>query len=210
MDEYRVISVSPVGKKKYKITLEGTRTVILSLYPSEVRRYALSEGAILSDKDYTEIQDILYKRGKERALYYLKTSDKTVAQIKSKLREGFYPDDIIDKIIAFLEKYSYLDDYRYAENYISYNRKRKSIQRMRNDLSIKGIDKNILEEAFLEAVCEEDDTEEQLIEEYCRKKVKTDMDEKQYNKVIMALMRKGFKYEQIKSVLRRVIEETTT
>ena len=211
MMEYRVISVSPVGKKKYKITLEGAKTVVLSLYPSEVRRYALVEDGTLSEKDYADIQEILYKRGKERALYYLKTSDKTVSQMRNKLKDGFYPEEIIDKVIEFLRKYSYLDDYRYVQNYISYNKKRKSIQQMRNDLCLKGIGKDVMDEVFEEILADDDSSdEEHIIEEYCRKKLKADMDEKQYNKIIMALMRKGFKYEMIRSTLRRIVEETTT
>ena len=210
MEEYRVISVLPLGKKKYKVTLEGTETVILSLYPSEIRRYSIQDGNTLSFVHFTEIQDILYKRGKERALYYLKSSDKTVFQVRTKLREGYYPINIIDKIIEFLEKYGYLDDYRYAENYLSYNKKRKSIHRMKNDLSLKGIEKVIIDDVFLENIQEDDDIEEGLIEEYCRKKVKGVVDEKQYNKILMALLRKGFKYEQVKSILRKVMEETTT
>jgi len=210
MGQYRVMSVLPLGKKKYKITLEGTETVVLSLYPSEVRRYSLQEGNTLSDCDYAKIYEILYKRGKERALYYLKSSDKTVYQMKSKLREGYYPADIVEKIIEFLIKYGYLDDYRFVENYILYNRRRKSVQRMRNDLSVKGIDKVVLDDAFQEIVQDNYDVEEQMIEEYCRKKINHDIDEKQCNKIVIALIRKGFKYEQIKSVMRRVLDETNT
>lgn len=210
MEEYRVVSVLPIGKKKYKITMEGTETIILSLYPSEVRRYSLQDGGTLSEVSFNEIQDILYKRGKERALYYLKSSDKTVVQMRTKLKEGFYPENIINKIIEFLKKYGYLDDYRYAENFISYNKQRKSVQRMKSDLSLKGIEKSIIDDAFIENIQEDEGVEEHLIEEYCKKKVKGNIDEKQYNKIVMALMRKGFKYEQVKSVLRKVIEETTT
>ncbi len=210
MEEYRVVTVLPLGKKKYKITLEGTEIVVLSLYPSEVRRYSLKEGNTLLEKDLKDIYEILFKRGKERALYYLKSSDKTVYQMRTKLKEGYYPSDIIDKIIEFLEKYGYLDDYRYAENFISYNKQRKSVQKMKNDLTIKGIEKNVIDDAFAECIEDNEEIEETLIEEFCRKRIKLDMDEKGYNKLLMSLMRKGFKYEQVKSVLRKIVEETTT
>lgn len=210
MEEYRVVTVLPLGKKKYKITLEGTEIVVLSLYPSEVRRYSLKEGNTLLEKDLKDIYEILFKRGKERALYYLKSSDKTVYQMRTKLKEGYYPYDIIDKIIEFLEKYGYLDDYRYAENFISYNKHRKSVQKMKNDLMIKGIEKNVIDDAFAEFIEDNEKIEGTLIEEFCRKRIKLDMDEKGYNKLLMSLMRKGFKYEQVKSVLRKIAEETTT
>lgn len=209
MEEYRVLSVLPLGKKKYKIALEGTVTIELSLYPSEVRKYSLQEGNTLSCIDFEEIRDVLYKRGKERALYYLKSSDKTVSQMRTKLKEGYYPEDIIEKVIEFLERYGYLDDYRFAQNFVSYNKHRKSIQRMKSDLCLKGIEKSIIEDVLMDSL-QDGDTEEYLIEAYCKKKVKNNMDEKECNKILMSLMRKGFKYENAKSVLRRVVEESTT
>lgn len=81
---------------------------------------------------------------------------------------------------------------------------------MRNDLGIKGIEKKLLDETFQEIIQDNADVEEQMIEDYCRKKIKDDIDEKQNNKILMALMRKGFKYEQIRSVMRRVLDETNT
>ena len=70
MSGYRVEAVLPLNKKKYKISLEGTETVTLSLYPSELRRFGIKEGSLISEADYDSIVEILYKRGKERALYY--------------------------------------------------------------------------------------------------------------------------------------------
>ncbi len=210
MVEYRVVSVENLGKKKYKITLEGTKTVVLSLYPQEVRRYGMAEGAVISEEDYNEVCNILYKRGKERALYYLKTADKTSSQMRKKLEEGYYPKKIIDCVINFLETYGYIDDYRYAQNYISYNKHRKSVRRMREDLCIKGIERSILDEVFASAIEESASAEEEQIELYCRKKIKNNMDDKECNKIVMGLMRKGFKYEQVRSIFKRVLEETTT
>lgn len=208
MEEYRVMSVQPLGKKKYKIILEGTQVIVFSVYPSELKKFGLKENAIISSEEYKEIRDILYKRGKERALYYLKTSDKTISQMRTKLKDGFYPEDIIESVVDFLKNYGYIDDYRYTQNYVSYSRQRKSIRCIRNDLVLKGISKEIIEEVILENSC--DSMEEQLIEEYCRKKIRGNMDEKQYNKLVMSLMRKGFKYEQVRSVIRKMGEETTS
>lgn len=207
MGEYRCVSVSSINKKKYKVVLEGTQTVVMSLYPSEIRRYGLKEGSVLSCSHFEDIMDILYKRGKERALHYLKDADKTTYQMKSKLKEGYYPEDIIERIIEFLHKYGYVDDVRYVENYISYNRKRKSIQRMKEDLMNKGIHREVMNSVFEEYSYENAHDEESLLEDYCRKKITSEMDERAQQKLMMSLMRKGFKYDQIKSVVRKVLEE---
>lgn len=209
MASYRVLSVAPLGKKKYKVTLEGTENIVVSLYPSEIRRYNISEGAEIDGNLYVEIMELLYKRGIERALYYLKTSDKTVFQMRTKLKEGYYPRDVVDRIVGFLLEYSYVDDYRYAENFILYNKNRKSIERMKNDLRLKGISRDILDDVFSNNALYDEDDEAKIIEAYCRKKYKEGMDDVQCNKIIMALLRKGFKYDKVKSILGKVSKETT-
>ena len=210
MTDYRVISVQALGKKKYKVLLEGVETVILSLYPSEIRRYSISEGGVLSASLYQEIHEILCKRGKERALYYLKNSDKTVSQMRSKLKEGYYPEDIIDEVLSFLEKYGYIDDYRFAQNFVSYNKHNKSVKQLKNKLLLKGVRREIIDEVICEGIQDNEDVEERQIEAYCRKKLKAGGDDRQSNKIVMALIRRGFKYEQVQSVFRKVLEESTT
>lgn len=204
MSGYRVEAVLPLNKKKYKISLEGTEMVTLSLYPSELRKFGIKEGNILSEADYNSIEELLYKRGKERALYYLKTSDKTSFQMKKKLAEGFYPERVIERILWFLEKYGYIDDFRYAVQFIQYNQKRKSYQQIKNDLRLKGICREHIEEAFseMEENCsDEENPQEDIIRRYIQKKLKPDMEQKEKNKIIMALVRKGFKYDDIVRVL---------
>ena len=205
MSEYRILAVSPLSKKKYKISLEGTEMVTLSLYPSELRKFNIKEGNFVSEDIYREIEEILYKRGKERALYYLKTSDKTAFQMKTKLKEGLYPEHIICRILDFLEKYKYIDDLRYAGQYISYNQRRKSYQQIRNDLRVKGIAKEYIDEAFLEindSMMSESNPQVEIIRKYIQNKIKPDMDLKYKNKIVMGLVRKGFKYDDIMSVFR--------
>lgn len=213
MDKYRVISVVLLNKKRYKILLEGTSNLTIALYPSEVRRFGIKEGTFISEEHYAQIEDILYKRGKERALYYLKDSDKTSYQMKTKLKAGFYPDEIIDRILAFLIKYGYIDDYQYAKRFISYNISKKSILKIKESLYVKGVGKDIVDDA-LESIYEDnslancfdyegnDNPQRVIIRKYISKKIKADMDNQYEGKIIMSLLRKGFMYEDIVNVLQ--------
>ena len=70
--------------------------------------------------------------------------------MRKKLSEGFYPKDVIDKIIQFLEEYKYIDDLRYANQYVQYNIKRKSLNQIKNDLRQKGICREDLDNVLLE------------------------------------------------------------
>ena len=207
MEEYRVVSVVLLNKKKFKVLLEGTSNVAIALYPSELRRYNIKEGNFLSKEQYKSIEDILYKRGKERALYYLKNSDKTSYQMRSKLREGFYPENIIEKIIEFLSKYGYIDDLQYAIRFITYNISKKSYIKIKESLRAKGIGRDIVEEAFAD-VDEYSDSEsndvaqKELIRKHISKKIKPEMDIQMENKIVMSVVRKGFMFDDVVSVLK--------
>ncbi|MEE0685952.1 MAG: regulatory protein RecX [Lachnospiraceae bacterium] len=207
MEEYRVLSVVLLNKKKFKVLLEGTSNVTIALYPSELRRYNIQEGNFLSKEQYKSIEDILYKRGKERALYYLKNSDKTSYQMRNKLREGFYPENIIEKIIDFLSKYGYIDDLQYAIRYITYNINKKSYIKIKEHLRVKGIDRDIVENAFAD-VDEYSDSgsnnvaQKELIRKHIRKKINPEMDIQMENKIVMSVVRKGFMFDDVVSVLK--------
>lgn len=207
MEEYRVVSVVLLNKKKFKVLLEGTSNVTIALYPSELRRYNIKEGNFLSKEQYKSIEDILYKRGKERALYYLKNSDKTSYQMRTKLREGFYPEDIIDKVIEFLSKYGYVDDLQYAIRFISYNINKKSYIKIKEKLRTKGIERGIIDEAF-ENIDEfsvdgsNEASQIELIRKLIVKKLKPGMDVQTENKLVMSVVRKGFMFDDVISVLK--------
>ena len=209
MDEYTVKSVVLLNKKKYKVLLEGTRNIIIALYPSEIRRYNIQEGNFLSEEQYNQIEEVLYKRGKERALYYLKNSDKTTYQMRSKLKEGLYPEKVIDRVIIFLNTYGYIDDLQYSIRFITYNVNKNSSRKIMEKLRVKGISKDIIDEAFSN-ICEFDEefdnhtAEMELIRKQLNKKVRPDMDIQMENKLVMSLVRKGFLYEDVVSVLKEV------
>ena len=72
------------------------------------------------------IYEVLYKRARERALYMLDDSYKTKKQIVDKLVLGKYPENIINKVIEYLEEYDMINDFRYAMLYIEYKSESKS------------------------------------------------------------------------------------
>lgn len=208
MPDYKVIEVVPFNKKKYKVLMEGTETATLSLYLSDLRKFDIREENIISEEKYHLLEEILYNRGKERVLYYLKDSDKTSYQIKKKLKEGLYPAGIIEQILQFLTSYGYVDDLRYAHQYVFYNQDKKSIQRIKNDLKVKGIAGEYINIvlAELENTDNSDNPQIELIRKSIKKKIKNDMDLKYKNKIVMSLVRKGFNYEDVISVLRTEME----
>ncbi len=127
---YNITGVEEFDHKRTKVTLDYGEVAFL-LYKGECRRFGIGGSgggtaggrgrakAELSDEEYAGIRDeILIPRAKKRVLYYMKNADKTRHQIRQKLREGYYPDEVIDAVMAFLDHYGFADDQSYAESYI--------------------------------------------------------------------------------------------
>ena len=98
-----ITQISEVDKKRMMIhTEEGVSFV---LYKGEIRRFALQEGEEIASEVYEEIRtDILIKRARKRAMFLLEKMDRTESQLRNKLRQGFYGEDLIDDAIAYVKK----------------------------------------------------------------------------------------------------------
>ena len=133
--------------------------------------------------------------------HLLEKMDRTEAQIREKLRQGFYPEEIIEDAVAYVKGYHYLDDSRYAENYVRNQMEKKSPRKIQMELMAKGIDRELAEKA-LEEECQREN-EQELILKWVEKKhysaQTADLKEKQ--RMYQFLMRKGFQSDDILHVL---------
>lgn len=199
-----ITDIVKIDKKKSFVYIDYEKA--FALYAGEIRKYNLKIDEEIKDEDYNEIvNEVLPKRCKERALYILKDSDKSERDIYNKLTQGGYPSYIVEKVIEKLSEYHYIDDMRYARNYVKFNISAKSHNRIVSELYSKGIDKEIIEQAF-----ENDENNEESIlniqyniieKEFIKKHYDFQNDDKKLlNKVIASIMRKGFKYDDIMHV----------
>ena len=198
-----VTSVVELDKKRCKIYLDGEFSFVL--YKGELRNYNIMVGQEISDANYQEIIDvILPKRCKLRAMNLLQKKDYTEKQLRDKLSEGLYPGDIIDDAIHYVKAYHYLDDERYARDYITYHMSIRSRNRIIQDLTGKGISKDIFMPIVEELYVEEDaDVELDQIRKLLVKKhydpETTEFKDKQ--KIMAFLMRKGFQMPDIRRAM---------
>lgn len=171
------------------------------LYKGEVKKLALEGQMQLDDEVYQHIYyDIVGKRVTKRAMHLLEKKDRTEEELRKKLMMGDYPPELVENAIAYVKSYHYIDDERYARTFVRLNQERKSIARLRFDLSARGIAKDIIEIALEE----ENETEpEDLIRRLLEKKQydpkQASLQDKQ--KMYRFLMGRGFSCNEIKHVL---------
>jgi regulatory protein len=195
MESIWIKEIIPYGKTKYKIICESHSPFVL--YKGELFRYGIKEQTELSGENFEEICKILLKRGKLRAMHLLEKMDYTEFQIRQKLKENAYPQEIIEGVVEFLLEHRYLDDDRYLENYLNYHGNRLSKMQLKQKLRQKGISAEKIDLA-LENM--EGTDESALIRELMRKRKydPSEADEKVKQKMIRYLLGRGFSYDEIR------------
>lgn len=203
-----VIRIRPVTRQKYRIEAEGLPPFVL--YKGEVSRYHIEEDKDLSMETYREIlEEVLIKRAKLRTLRLLEQGDRTKKGLENKLEQNGYPPEAVEEAIVYAESFHYIDDKRYAVNYIQNQRGCKGRARIMMELRNKGVSQEDIDFAFQET--EEGADTRERIRELIRKKRKSQgtMEEKERQKLYGFLMRRGFASSDILSVLRESAGEWT-
>ena len=205
MDTFRIITrIEEMDKKRSKIYINQEFAFVL--YKGEIAQYKLMEGSQIEDnKCYVIHNEILPKRAKKRSLNLLQKRPYTEQELREKLAEGYYPETIIEEAIEYVKSFHYIDDYEYACQYIFYHKESESRRKIEGKLSMKGIDRETLEQAF----CDSYDEEEQLEMELQQAKKLLDKknydadaaDWKEKKKMYAFLVRKGISSSVIKKVM---------
>lgn len=141
------------------------------------------------------------KNAKLRALHILTKMDKTEADLRAGLKRAGFSDDATDAAVEYVKSYGYIDDQRYAEKYVYYNKDRKSRQKIKYELLNKGVQKAYIELALEKC---EDFNEMEVLRRVLHKKWKSNdkPDEKNLNRLYAALARQGFSGCDIWQVFR--------
>lgn len=142
-----VTQIDGLARGRYRIYIEEQPAFLL--YGGELRRLGIKEGGEISEECLREIQEkILPERAKKRAMNLLQKREYTSAGLREKLKNGEYPERCIEEAVAYVESYGYVDDWRYARDFITYNLDKKSRIRIEQDLMRKGIGKDTIRAVF--------------------------------------------------------------
>ena len=115
-----VKQVTKCGKSRNLVKLESGLS--FPLYTAEVTKFDAWEGSDLSDESLSEIMTrILPSRCIKRAMNLLQKKSFAEGELVRKLSDGGYPDEVIDKAIEYVRSFGYIDDVRYASDYIRYH-----------------------------------------------------------------------------------------
>ena len=144
----------------------------------------------------------LERKAKLRAMRLLERMDRTEAQLRRKLREDAYPEDVIDAAIQYVASFGYIGDAGYARRFVQSRQQSKSKREIREALMQRGVSKDLIDQALEEGY--EDADVSAAICRLLRKRhfdaeTATDVEKK---KMMGYLIRKGFRYEDVLKILQ--------
>lgn len=201
-----VTKIEPITKTRYRVYLDGQFAFVL--YKGELSRYHIEEHGILEESSYEALAKMVLKRAKLRAMHLLNDMGRTEAQLRTKLIQGGYTEEITEEAICYVKSFGYINDLEYAKNYILGRKTSKSKREIYAQLGQKGLSGEIISQAMEECYGEEDVTEAILALMRKRKFDPENADEQSRQKMIGYLARKGFGYSDIQHVMLDIFHKT--
>jgi len=150
------------------------------------------------------------KKAKDAAFHYLSYRPRTIKEVRDKLKEKGYEEELVEETIALLERLGLLDDRDFAARWVAERLRSKPRGRriLFTELRQKGISREMAEETLSEAFADID--ERSLAAELlCKRAARYRCDEphRAFRRMSDFLVRKGFDFEVAREVAQEIIQE---
>ncbi|MDR1774026.1 MAG: recombination regulator RecX [Clostridioides sp.] len=222
-------------KDKNRVNIFVDDEFFVGIYADLIYKYNLKKGDDIRKTNLKEIMETeMYMKAKEKALNFISRSAKSEHEIVKKLSSDF-DEQTVDKVIAFLKKYNYINDSQLAHSITSgsVNVKKIGKNRIQHKLKQKGIYsedvENALEEIDPDTEYEnamyhaqkkfnqlarkfdlfDDEEEEEYVkyDDYETRQEKYKIKQKIYQSLFSHLQYRGFDFELIKNIISEIFAE---
>lgn len=155
-----------------------------------------------------QTEDEECKRAAKKAMDLLLQQDRTEKNLRDRLYRAGFSEKASEYAVRYVVHFGYVDDLRYAQNYISLQKGKRSKKELRYKLMERGVPPELAAEAFLDY---EEETECEALRLQLAKRLGgqrlSDMDIPARDKVAAYLVRKGYPLPAVRSVMREWMEE---
>ena len=141
-------TVATIQRRRGALAIQLAGETVEHLLAREpVEASALQEGTALGDEEWAELRTLGRRRlAFERALASLARRSYTTRELRQRLTKQFQPDEI-DPAIERLTELGYLDDSRWATEFVEARRHRFGGRRLRQELARHGVARETVEVA---------------------------------------------------------------
>ena len=200
-----VTAIESVTRHKMRVSLDGEPAFVFT--DKEIREWNLEEEMVLDDLEEQALLQYVSREASRTAMNLLVKRDYAEAELYRKLRDKGYSEFFAGKGIEYVSAYHYLDDARYARQMIGSRKDTTSRKMMVSRMRQKGLSDEVIQEAMEEA----DWTDEMGLTREIRRRFSSaeqieSLTDKDRQKLIQSLMRKGYGYSDIQHVIRHLDE----
>ena len=146
--ELIVTSIKELTKKRRLVYINYEPA--FAVYTAELRKFGIKENEAVSKETFdTLVDEVLLKRATIRAMALLKNMDYRRKGLEDKLNEGYYPDRCIEHALEYVSRFGYINDERFAENYVNFKAGNKPRIQIELKLKQKGVDSDIIRRIYI-------------------------------------------------------------
>lgn len=201
IEEIMITDITSQKKSTDRVNIFVDGSYYGSMYVDICLKYGIKKGAVM---DKADLEHIMLDSDKEIALNktakYISAKMKTVKEVRDYLYQKEYGKVVVDYVINKLKEYKYLDDEAYVNAYVNTYKSKYGVLKLKNNLLIKGIDKDYLEKYFSEF---ESDIEGilDIANKYMKNK---ELTYDNISKLYRYLACKGYSYDEINTVVSKI------
>jgi len=208
----KITQISENKKNKDRVSIYVDDQFVLACHKELIYKKGLKKDLEIDINLLKEVaHEDDYFKAKDAAFKFLEKTMKTESQLRDKLLEKEFDQVTIDRVVLMLEEYKLLDDHKYALQFLTEKLRTRGLKKVSYELHQKGISKEVLDEVLetMDTGSIEEESCGKLAEKKFREIQKKEVDSyKQKNKLYAFLAGKGYDYETINSVIRRIMDET--
>lgn len=204
----KITSIEP-QKSKNRVNVYVDNVFSIGIDEELRFKYKLEVGMEVDD---AFIENILRAEEKNKALNYtlnlLSYRQRSEKEIYNSLKRKGFEESYIENAMDYCRENGYLNDKTFAESFIKdkINLNKLGPQRIKYELMLKGVSKDIIEESL---IVDSDDQYDAAMELALKKLNSYKNDDKNsiYRKLTGFLGRKGYSYDIISKVLKEILKD---
>lgn len=142
---------------------------------------------------------------RKKAMSLLNYRDRTEWELRDKLMNSGFREEEVDDAMEYVRSFHYIDDLRFAKQFLEIYQEKRSEKRLRQDLNRKHISEEYIEIAFEEVYTGDLTAIRREIEKRMGSRGGlSELSEKERQKLAMSLYRKGYRTSDIFRELDRL------
>ncbi len=195
------VTFNYLSKYKVQVLLDGEPAFVVS--PKQILEMDLDHESELGEEAYERMMDQAAHLAAKAAMDLLVKRDYAKEELRSRLVRKGFNSELAARGLAYVEKYHYVDDERYARHLVDVGSESMSRQKMIMKLKQRGLKEDLIDLVVSEADFDEKSKiRKEILKKYKDEAALKSLDDKAKQKLIASLLRKGFSYSDVRTVLK--------